>query len=174
MCIVIDTNVLGAVFNKRNASHLSFEPVLDWIFNGHGKVVYGGSKYFSEISKYRKIFTLLSSINKAVYINSDMVDELTKTASEAIIHRDFDDQHLVGLLLASGCKLLCTNDTTAIPFIQNRIFFTSSKEPKIYHTQKNIKLLSPKYIAPCCGQCRPSTNDQKKFIHKILEGLSTV
>ncbi|SDE55532.1 hypothetical protein SAMN05216464_107149 [Mucilaginibacter pineti] len=168
MCIVIDTNVLGPVFNKKDAYHLNFEPVLDWIFNGQGKIVYGGSKYLSEITKYGKLFGLLNSINKAVYIENGIVDDLTQKASEKIVHKDFDDQHLIGLLLASGCKLICTNDERAFPFIQHRLFFKSSKEPKIYHTKRNSKLLNPKYIAECCGHCRPSSNDQKDYINSIL------
>jgi predicted nucleic acid-binding protein len=168
MCIIIDTNVLGAVFNKHNAQHSDFEPVLDWIFNGQGKIVYGGTKYFSEITKYLKLFQLLKSINKAVYINNILVDEQTENVSDTIVHRDFDDQHLVGLLMASGCRLICTNDTTAIPFIQNRAFFKSAKEPKIYHTKRNVNLLNPKYIALCCGQCRPSTNEQRDIMNGLL------
>jgi len=174
MCIVIDTNVLGAVFNKHNAQHENFEPVLNWIFEGQGKIVFGGTKYFSEITKYLRFFQLLKTINKAIYVNNDLVDEHTLDVSRTIVHRNFDDQHLVGLLMASGCKLICTNDTTAIPFLQSRAFFKSSNEPKIYHTKRNVKLLTPKYIAPCCGQCRQATNEQKDLMKGVLEHLKTI
>jgi hypothetical protein len=161
--------VLGAVFNKNNAQHEDFEPVLEWIFNGQGKIVYGGSKYFDEITKYLKLFKLLKSINKAVYIDNILVDDFTKNVSDIIIHRDFDDQHLVGLLIASGCKLVCTNDTTAIPYLQSRAFFTGAKEPKIYHTKRNVSLLNPKYIASCCGSCHPTTNQQRGVMNELLK-----
>lgn len=45
MAIIIDANCLARVFDKTNIEHDEFVPVFDWIVNGKGKLIYGGSKY---------------------------------------------------------------------------------------------------------------------------------
>ncbi|GGB30701.1 hypothetical protein [Mucilaginibacter rubeus] len=168
MCIIIDTNTLGPVFNCENVNHSTFKPVYNWIIEGQGKVVYGGTKYLEEISKYRRIFKVLKDINKAISIDNEKVDLMTIEASKAIAHPDFDDQHLIGLLLVSKCKLICSDDKRAYPFFTHSLFFKARNRPKIYHTLKGISLLDPKYISEICLPCRASTNYQKKTIKEIL------
>ena len=94
MCIIIDTNILNEVFNPKNQNHLEFKPVYEWIINGKGKVVYGGTKYITEIpKKYLEIFKLLKTVGKAHLVNSESVDIAAASATEKIEHPDFDDQH---------------------------------------------------------------------------------
>src|ERR1017187_6880909 len=108
MCIIIDTNTLASVFKQNSANHAQFKPVFDWIVEGKGKVVLGGSKYASELGKYRRFFSLLEKVGKAVSISNESVDKEQVIVSEMIVHHDFDDQHLVGLLRVSKCKLICS------------------------------------------------------------------
>jgi hypothetical protein len=49
MCIIIDADTLGLVFNPETKEHKKFKPVLEWINNGKGKIVYGGTKYEKEL-----------------------------------------------------------------------------------------------------------------------------
>lgn len=50
MPIIIDINCLGSVFDSRSKKHGDFKPVFDWITNGKGKLVYGGSTFKRELS----------------------------------------------------------------------------------------------------------------------------
>lgn len=166
MCIVIDTNVLNEVFDPKNINHLDFKPVSDWIIEGKGKVIYGGSKYLDEIGyKYLKFFKLLNDANKACLIKNDIIDSKTNEVSKIIQHVNFDDQHLVSLLIVSGCKLIASNDKRAYPFFRHINFFSPAiKKPKIYSGKRNMSLLCDKNIADCCKPTGKTTNAQLKQI----------
>ena len=158
MCIIIDINCLPSVFKKRTLDHDQFKPVRDWIFSGRGKLVYGGSKYYKELAtasfEYIKLFTLLRSKNLAISVPNQEVDFMTDKATKQITHPDFDDQHLVGLLLASKCKLICSKDERAYPYFKHPDFFApASNRPKIYTSKRTEFLLSERHIAKICQPC---------------------
>ncbi len=54
MCIIIDVNALNEVFNTDSVNHLEFKPVRDWIIEGKGKVLYGGTKYRDELMRTKE------------------------------------------------------------------------------------------------------------------------
>lgn len=155
MCIVVDANCLTHVFKKYSDNHLDFKPVLDWIIDGKGKFVFGGTKYIEELGVgYLRLFTDLSRVRKTVKIDTQEVDDKTEWAAEQIQHNDFDDPHIVALLLVSGCKLVCSRDARSYPYLTHKLFFSpASKRPKIYSSSKNADLLKDKNIAE---RCRPS------------------
>lgn len=168
MCIIIDTNVLKSVFDKDNQNHKDFIDVYNWIFLGKGKVIYGGTKYLREITKYATLFTELKKIGKAVLIPANLVDEDEITLTNMLIHPDFDDQHLVALLRTSKCKIICSRDSRAYPYFRHSMFFTTANnKPKIYSGIRNKSLLCDKNI---CQSCKPSstTNNKQKEILNIL------
>jgi hypothetical protein len=167
MCIIIDANTLGSVFNSSSANHDEFKPVFDWIWEGKGKIVYGGTKYKEEVSnsKYLGLITEFRRQGKAVLIDDQSVDQEAERVSKLIVHRDFDDQHLVGLLLVSGCILICSLDKRAYPFFTHTMFFNNPKgRPKIYSGRRNNKLLNDKYITSVCKPCSKTTKEQKDRI----------
>lgn len=165
MCIVIDTNTLGNVFDEENEYHNDFKPVKDWIINGKGKIVYGGTRYLEELGKYRKIFALYNAARKAHYINNAEVDEDENFVSEQIQHPNFDDQHLVALLRVSGCKLICSLDERAYEFFRHETFFNPArKRPKIYNQLSCQALLNDRNIARICKPCDNTTNAQRAMI----------
>ena len=49
MCVIVDTNCLASVFERKSEKHPQFAPVLEWIIFGKGKLIYGGSKYIGEL-----------------------------------------------------------------------------------------------------------------------------
>lgn len=163
MCIIIDTNSLSCVFDKESDNHNDFEPVLNWIYNGKGKVIYGGSKYLDEIKKkYLALFVQMRKAGKAIYINCDKVNEEEEVVNKMIKHPDYDDPHLVALLRISGCKLICSQDKRAYPYFRHSLFFSpSSKKPKIYSSKRNARLLTDTNIADVCLPCKVSSNIQK-------------
>lgn len=169
MCIIIDTNVLTNVFKESSVDHAQFKPVRDWIINGKGKVVFGGTKYIEEINgKYLALFSLLRKAGKAVFINNALVDAEHSRVEAMITHPDFDDPHLVGLLRVSGCKLICSLDSRAFPYFRHSLFFTpAANKPKIYSTLVNATLLSDKYIGDVCKPCSTTTKKQKALIGSV-------
>lgn len=169
MCIVVDTNVLASVFKTSTANHAQFKPVRDWILDGKGKIVFGGSKYLDEIKgSYLSFFLQLKKAGKAVFVGTDLVDIEHQKVQQMIVHPDFDDPHLVGLLRVSGCKLICSLDSRAFPFFQHSLFFKpATSKPRIYSKLSNSNLLCDKYIADLCRPCLATTKHQKQLIGKI-------
>lgn len=167
MCIVIDANVFSCVFDKGNMDHDKFAPVFDWIYSGKGMIVYGGTKYLKEIpEKYRSVLLQFNKARKAKYIPSKEVDIEADRASKVIKHRDFDDQHLVGLLKVSGCKLICSLDARAYPYLQHPRFFGSARNrPKIYSSKRNVSLLNDGNIADVCKPCEVMSRRQREGIN---------
>ncbi|MCE6992929.1 PIN domain-containing protein [Dyadobacter sp. CY323] len=170
MCIIIDTNSLGNVFNTFSQNHEEFEPIFKWILEGKGKVVFGGTKYMSEIGpNYRKLFTELRNAKKAVRVENEKVDQLEAKIRNAVRDADFDDQHIIALLISSGCKLICSEDRRAYPYFRNLLFFKfAKKRPKIYRGRSNSPLLTDSNISSICRPCDPLSNREKQRVNLIL------
>lgn len=169
MCIIVDTNVLPNVFKQSSSNHSQFKPVRDWIIEGKGKIVFGGTKYIDEIKgTYLAFFLQLKKAGKAVFIPSNLIDAEQLVVEGMIVHPDFDDPHLVGLLRVSGCKLICSLDSRAFPYFRHSLFFTpASNRPRIYSTLSNSNLLCDRHIADVCKPCAPTTNQQKSIIGEV-------
>lgn len=168
MCIVIDTNCLNRVFDTENPEHDEYKPIYDWIYSGKGKILYGGSKYLKELNKYLKLFKEFKTIGKAIYVDCNLVDKETRKVSSLVQHNDFDDQHLVGLLKVSKCKLICSMDSRAYQFFQSSTFFSpASSRPKIYKSSRQANLLCDSNISDICKPCRAIKNKEKKLLPKI-------
>lgn len=169
MCIIIDTNTLSCVFDSTNKDHDNFKPVLDWIYNGKGIIIFGGTKYLDEIKvNYLNLFLQFKKARKAIFVDNIQVDRETDSCSAAIVHKDFDDQHLVGLLKVSGCKLICSGDARAFRYFTHNTFFSpSSKKPKIYSSRVNLDLLVDTNIADVCKPCQHTTNAQRTLMTSL-------
>jgi predicted nucleic acid-binding protein len=154
MCIVVDTCALSAVFNERNARHHEFAPVQEWITDGDGMVVYGGSRYLRELAtaeSYLKLFTELGRAKKALVIDQTAVDRHERVVQRIETSAAFDDPHIVAIVRASGCRLVCTTDISAIPFLKRRnLYGKGAKKPKIYSSASQKHLLRTNNIAHCC------------------------
>ena len=156
MCLVIDTCCLAMVFDGKNKEHPKFAPVLDWI-KGKGRMIYGGTKYNSELgkaSKYLSYVAELSRQRKTIQIPSAKVDPIAAKLKAMIADAAFDDEHIVALVIASRCCVVCTNDDGAIAYLKQAALYksyTGSRRPQIYRGHKTHKKL-------CCdrnivGEC---------------------
>lgn len=137
MCVVIDMNVFGSVFNPDDDKHIFFEPVKSWVINGKAKIVMGGTKYYEELeklAKYRKLILALKRAGKVYDVpDTNSIDKKSDELAQAINHRDFDDPHIVALLIISGCPVICSNDERAFPFFQKREWYPKGQSiPKVY------------------------------------------
>jgi hypothetical protein len=128
---------------------VEFEPVLNWIINGNGFIVYGGTKYIKELSKatrYLSLFTKLRSLNKVIKFPADKIDERQKEIMALENDEDFDDPHLPAIASVTRCKLICTVDSRAFKFIARKEFYSGMKPPKIYSRKANKALLCDRNI----------------------------
>ncbi len=163
MCLIIDICALSSVFVVDSSDHKEFRPVMKWVVSGRGKVIYGGTKYKQELTKakkYIKFFGQLKRAGKIVELSAVDVDKVQKTLERKISHRDFDDPHLVAMVIVSKCRLICTNDNRAIPFLKNsKLYPKHFPAPKIYKSAKNATLLRDDYIVEVCKPAKKGTKD---------------
>jgi hypothetical protein len=155
MCIVIDTNTFASVFNPESQRHDEFKPVLDWIIYGKGKIVYGGSKYKTELKKARRYFGLFSELRKCrkvIEVDQEAVDRIQWEIETKITHADFDDPHLVAIISVSGCRLICSDDETSHPFLKTKSLYPKNVRcPKIYRRSAHRNMLCERNIAGVCN-----------------------
>ncbi len=66
----------------------------------------------------------------------------------------FNDEHIVALVIASRCHVVCSNDDTAIAYLKRADVFAGYngiKRPKIFRGRKNhAKMCSKENVAACC------------------------
>ncbi len=151
MCVIVDTNTFGPVFNPNNDKHSEFEPVLNWVLHGKGKFVIGGSKYMGELKKatrYLRLFRILNTTkDKVVRLDNKMVDDEQARIEALITDTDFDDPHLPAMIIVSKCQVICSDDTRSIRFVtDSRLYPDGVKTPKYYTGCRNKNLLCDNYI----------------------------
>jgi len=166
MCIIVDTNVMSCVLDKNNQDYF---PVFDWVVNKNGKFVYGGTKYLNELSKQKKFLSFLvelGKLNKTFIANKKVVDDLQVKIENSVTNSDFDDPHLIAIIIATKCKLICSEDSRADKFLKSKQVFNifDAKIPSIYRKAKHKRLLRNKNIVECCmPKLRLNKEQKDKF-----------
>jgi len=154
MCLVIDTCCLAQVFCPANVCHSEFKPILNWITNGKGRIIYGGTKYKKELKKARQIFKLLlelRKVRKVIELDTCEVDLKEKEIKNKESNPKFNDPHLVAIVIVSGCRVICTLDKNSEEFIKNKKFYPKRfARPKIYSKLKNKNLICSKNVTKIC------------------------
>lgn len=159
MCLVIDICCLSMVFDERNEQHPRFISVLHWIADGKGRVIYGGTKYNSELREARKFVGVIAEFarsGKTIQIPDIDVDTIAAALKAKITDPKFNDEHLVALVIASRCCVVCTNDNVAIAFLKCPDVFSGYagvSRPKIYRGHKSHKdLCCDEHIVGICRE----------------------
>ena len=172
MAILIDVNVIPTVFCTKSLKHAEFEPVLKWILEGKGLMVYGGSKYKEELGKlgkYLKIIRSLKSFKKAIEIDALEVDRYQKIVEDKEDNLDFDDPHLIAICAVSKCRIICSEDLRSIKFVQNSKFYPKNFHiPKYFTSKRNRALLQEKYIDDSFKPLLALNKDKKITIMEVL------
>ena len=137
MCVIIDTCCIPKVFNPKAKEHTRFSLLYAWISGKNGRLVYGGTKYKKELrvmTNFLKLFLNYDRKGKVTRLVDSAVDAFALKAKEKIRAKAFNDEHLVGIVAISRCGVICTDDTTAIPFITRQDLYSSVnlQAPKIY------------------------------------------
>jgi len=146
MAIIVDINCLGYVFNSSDQRHDDFEPIKAFVTKGKGALVFGGSKYKEELSlmsKYTGLINNLRSQGRVKFINDEIVDAHTERVRKATEGTDCDDPHIIGIVAASNCRLLCSVDQRSYPYIKDKKLYPKreSSPPTIYKGRGNVGVL---------------------------------
>ena len=154
MCIVSDPPALLAIFKPDHEKHAEFSPVRDWVVDGPGKFVMGGTLYKQELSRLKSLIPLLGELkrkNKIISVEDDVVDKRVVELQDLEPTKDFDDPHLVAISNSTGCKLIGIIDPRAHRFLRRTDFYIRLKDrPSLYTRAKNSNLLCQKNIVKCC------------------------
>ncbi|MDH8676962.1 hypothetical protein QE109_02320 [Fusibacter bizertensis] len=168
MSILIDVNTIPEVFNANCADHNNFLPVKKWILEGKGKLVYGGTKFENELNamtKYVGIIKLLKDKNKVIVIDKDSVDYYQKKIEEIVNSKDFDDPHVIAIVIASGVKIVCTKDKRSHRFIkEDSLYLGLVDVPSIYSSKAHEHLLSDCNLVKIC---KPHSKLNRKDLKNI-------
>jgi predicted nucleic acid-binding protein len=167
MCIVIDVNVISALFNNKNNDHPRFVPLLEWLVAGKGKMVYGGTKYKKELrllSSYFGLILELGRAGKVIEVDQAKVDQFQISIEQDNSNINFNDPHIVAIVAISKCKLVCSCDQNSFQFIKDRRLYPPNVcPPKIYCSYRNRNLLNDNNIAEICKPCSRGTKDLKEL-----------
>lgn len=144
MCVVIDINVLALVLNPYSGDH-NFQPMREWIEAGDGFLVYGGTKYKKELMKtprYLRLIRLMKDAGKAAAIRDSAVDSNESVIRRKLGQSSHNDHHIVALLGAAHCPLLCSKDRSSFSLIKNwKLYPPGAPRVKIYCSIRNKNLL---------------------------------
>ena len=136
MDIVIDINTLSPVFDPNNAAHNEFRPVLEYIQNKRGKMVYGGTKYIDELGRARKFLKIIIELEKAdraVELACNIVDTEERRVRRRDPANGFNDHHIIAIVIVGRCGTVCSNDRSAHPFFRNnKLYPKHFRRPGIY------------------------------------------
>jgi hypothetical protein len=145
MCIVIDINTLASVFSTESEKHAEFSLVKKWVEEGRGFVVYGGSRYKAELAKtfrYLRLIRQMRDGGQAISIRDTAVDAFEEEVRKKTQGTPCDDQHIIGLLGAARCLLLCSGDSRSFKFVKNRRLYPKDMpRVRVYSSSRNSNLL---------------------------------
>ena len=156
MCIVVDVNRLPSVLNPAVIDHYEFRPVLEWVNKRGARIIYGGGKYKTELSKMPHYFAILAEMKRgrrAQEVDEASVDSIQEEISRRTHHGNFNDQAIAAIVIVSRCRLVCSNDVQSFPFLKSRALYPGVSAPSIYTGRRNIPLLYHRHIAGKCGPC---------------------
>lgn len=175
MAVIIDANCIPLVFSKKNSKHEEFAPVLKWIMSQNGVMVYGGSTYkkeLSRLSKYLKLIRFLREIDKAIVGDKENIDQLESEVEEKVSDDDFDDPHLVAIVIDTKCRVICSEDASSVEFVKKSELYPKGVSVPVYYTgSQNSDLLTEKYIDDSLKPLCKINKSTRKAVSNILSAL---
>ena len=145
MCVILDNNVRSEVFGDNQSEAGEF--FLDWLTSRNGKLVVGG-ELLRELGEYSNFMTWLQQAlqsGAAIRIPDSDVDAETERLRDQAVCRS-NDEHVLGLAVVSGARLLFTNDRNLqMDFKNRRIIrgiegkvFTTLRSRRVTRTHKDL------------------------------------
>jgi hypothetical protein len=176
MCMVIDANTISIVFNGKNDRHMEYDELTKWFLYQQPKICLGGYLLKKELKEkmfgYFTLLVELSRFNKVHFISDNDVDALTEQIRMKDANPDFDDPHIVALIIASRAKLLCSDDARSFCHIKdNKLYPKGFDIPKIYTAidhKPQKDLLSDRSICNMDDHKPMNKKDADFFYSKIM------
>lgn len=118
-------------------------------------MVYGGAKYARELrrlSRYMRLMGELSRKGRLVEVCGARVDAVAREVRDEVCDAGFNDEHLVAIVVVSGCRVVCTNDKGAIPFLKRQALYSKRqrRRPKIYTSERHRGLCCGRLVTAAC------------------------
>jgi hypothetical protein len=157
MCLVIDACCLSKVFNTNNREHPNFIPVYKWVRLGRGRMIYGGTKYLKELQEVAGLlglFTELEKQGRVEILPRGCVDTTANEIKGRVNDSQFNDEHLIAIVIVARCRVVCTDDGRAMPFIKRADLYRKYrlKRPSIYRSAKHEDMCCDKNIVAQRGR----------------------
>jgi hypothetical protein len=139
MCLIVDANLAGLVF--ASPAEADFVPILDWLLEKDGRLVFGGhlGTELDRVERARRFLRALLQAGRAIRIPDEAVQE-----EEAVVrntgHCQSNDSHVVALARVSGARTLCTHDRDLQQDFSNPKL-VSNPRGKIYQRREHHRLL---------------------------------
>ena len=145
--IVIDTDSLSRVFDEGNREHPEYEPLHNRIFKQRNvKIAYGGEKYAKELEnapKYRRLFSELKTAQIAIELDNYKVNQSENRIVRATKGTQFNDQHIIAIVIEGKCNIICSRDSDAYPFFKNKHLYPKNfRIPGIYNGRSSCSILN--------------------------------
>jgi len=154
VCLIVDANLASAVFAGSPES--DFAPILDWLNERDGCLVYGGylATELARMEKPRRYLLALLRAGRARQVPDEQVAEEQATVSATGLCRS-NDPHVVALARVSGARTLCTHDRDLQRDFRNPQLL-SKPRGSIYQRQDHARLLRH---TTTCGRLRRRRRD---------------
>jgi hypothetical protein len=68
-------------------------------------------------------------MGKTVRLSPGEVNTYAAKVKKQISKKDFDDEHFVAIVAISGCRVVCTDDERAFPYLLNPNPYPKQREP---------------------------------------------
>ncbi|GAA4294138.1 hypothetical protein [Aestuariibaculum suncheonense] len=173
MAVIVDVNCIPNVFSRKSLNHQEFKPVKDWIIKGKGLMVYGGSKYMGELKKlhaYLPIIRMLKDVGKVYVGDSASIDALQEKIEALREDNDFDDPHLPAIVIATKCRVICSEDTRSIKHVQDGKYYPRGVRTPVYYTSSgNSNLLSDNYVDKSLKPLLKLNKSKSEIVEKLLK-----
>ncbi len=168
MCTVIDADTFSYFCNPDSARYSDFQPVRDWIENSSCKIVYGGTDYENHLKNHRRFLKHLTEQERKGKIKKLCrveVDRATSVIEGSFSGIDFNDHHIVALVLISRCKLVCSIDSglknlidecyssSGRTTIKRQLRIGDFRKPSIYSGRGSVSTLRRRTSSDNCGPC---------------------
>lgn len=141
MSIVIDANTLSLVFCP--TPNDDFGPIKEWVVQGAGRIVVGGTKYKEELRRVSQALRFVNELNKIgkVLIVSDHDVDRLEEGIKKIVSPKCDDPHLIALIGVPDAHLYVqgTNGPTSSSLIAISI---PGKHFAQKYTRANVTLIN--------------------------------
>jgi hypothetical protein len=114
-------------------------------------MIYGGTKYRTELGQAHRFVGIIAELartGKTIQIPDDAVDVTASALKARVTDPEFDDEHLVALVIVSRCFVVCTTDHVAISYLKRRDMYSgyNVRRPKIYSSYRNRDLCCDRHL----------------------------